>query len=213
LGRSGLAGISDNPRKENKEIVREFMERIEKIREYLRPYIVEQTQEKIRKAQLTEGKGLLFTVKNLLEQAWEVQKSDYGWKPAYLALLHLKAGLLAETDEFLILLANREFYLDESRKENYWNPDFWEKTTEEERKVRQELRKKFIQLNQYEISYAMHWVQYECRSIVGVYWKQHLQEILKLEEYRRICKEKPFVFLFGDYMGHLSISLKSEGEV
>lgn len=177
------------------------MDRTEKIREYLKPYIVDHIHEKIEEAVHMQDSGLLLSATALLHNALEQQEQHPQWKPSYIGLFHLMASLITESHEYELTIAGQQMYLDEFRITNCWRPSFLYQDEAEEKCVKKELEKQFIRLNSYEISYAKRFVFYEYRHLIGVYWKDHLDEIIKLEEFKTLKKATPFQFLFGDYMG------------
>lgn len=181
------------------------MDRIEKIRKYLTPYIVGRVREKIGEASKIQGDDLIPAVRSLLRCALDRQEKQPQWKPSQMGLFHLMSSLLTESYEYELLLADQQLYLDGFQVTGFWNPEFLYRNEQEETYVQKELNRRFIRLNSYEISYAKRFVFYEYRSIAGVYFKERLDEITGLEEFQLLKKEKPFQFLHGDYMGDMHI--------
>ena len=186
------------------------MDRTEKMREYLKPYIVERVYEKIEEAVHMRENCLLPPVTALLHNALERQEKQPQWRPSYVGLFHLMTSLITESHEYELTIADQQMYLDEYRVIDYWKPEFLYNDEQEERGVRKELEKQFIRLNGYEASYAKRFIFYEYRSIAGVYWKEYLDEIIRLKEFKNLRKASPFRFLFGDYMGETHAVLNYE---
>ena len=181
------------------------MVRIEKIQEYMQPYVVYRIKEKIREVENIHEESLVLAVRALLRQALDEQTVKPGWQPAYLGLLHLLTGMVTGSHEYNLLLADSQMYLDRGRITGCWCPPFLYQDNMEEENARNFLQKKFVRLNDYEISCAVGQVFYEYRKLIGVYWKKQLSKIVELEEFKRLTTEKPFLFLFGDFMGKVHI--------
>lgn len=186
------------------------MDRTGKIREYLKPYIVDRVHEKIEEAAHMRESCLFSSVTDLLRNALKQQEKYPQWEPSYMGLFHLMTSLITENHKYELTIANQQMYLDEFRVIGCWQPDFLYQDEVEEKCVRKELEKQFIRLNSYEVFYAKRSVFYEYRYIIGVYWKEHLDEIIKLEEFKTLKKATPFIFLFGDYMGEIHTILNYE---
>lgn len=186
------------------------MDRTEKIREYLKPYIVDCVREKIEEAIHMRENSLLPTTAILLQNALEKQEKQPQWKPSYMGLFHLMTSLITESHEYELIIADQQMYLDEFQVISYWHPEFLYQDVQTEKNVRKELEKQFVRLNNYELSYAKRFIFYEYRNVAGVYWKEHLDEIIKLKEFKNLKKTNPFLFLFGDYMGETHTTLNYE---
>lgn len=179
------------------------MDRIETIREYLKPYIVERVREKIKTTNSTPKNYLISSVADLIREAIEREEMQTQWKPSYMGLFHLMSSLITESYKFELIIADKQMYLDENQVISHWCPSFLYQDVQEEEYIRNKLQKQFVRLNSYEISYAKRFIFYEYRNIAGVYWRECLDEIIKLEEFRKMKKDIPFLFLFGDYMGEI----------
>lgn len=192
------------------------MDRMKEIRESLKPYIVNWAREKIEEAASNPEDSLTSAVMSVLKYALKRQRSVPLWKPAYLGLFHLMSSLITESYGYELMVADQQIYLDDSMVTGIWKPDFLHQNEEEEKLIKKVLEKQFVRLNSYEVSYAKRLVFYEYRSITGVYWKEHLDKITGLEEFKCLNKDKPFRFLFGDYMGEVHTVLDDKevaGEV
>lgn len=186
------------------------MERTEKIREYLKPYLVERVHQKVEETVHIRQSCMLPSVTVFLQEALEQQEKQPQWKPSYMGLFHLMTSLITESHDYEFIIADQQMYLDDFRVISYWRPDFLYQGEMEEVSVKRELEKRFIRLNSYEVTYAKRFVLYEYRNILGVYWKEHLDEIIKQEEFKKLKKVNPFLFLFGDYMGKTHTILNYE---
>lgn len=187
------------------------MDRTEQIREYLKPYIVKRVQRKIEETIQMKVSHLQSSVADLLGGALKRQEEQPQWKPSYMGMLHLSTSLLTESYEYELFIADKQMYLDESQVIRYWKPEFLYQDAQEEDGVRKELTKRFVRLTSYEVSYAKRFLFYEYRNIAGVYWKENLDKIIKLEGFINLKKTDQFLILFGDYMGKIHTVL-SYGE-
>lgn len=177
------------------------MDRIETIREYLSPYIVSRIHKKIEEAGRMRGDCLISFAAAAIHDALQREEQQPQWKPSYMGLFHLMTSLITGSHEYELIIADKRMHLDESQVVSYWRPEFLYQDKQEEEYIRKELGKHFVRLSSYEITYAKRFVFYEYRNIMGVYWKEHLAGIMKLEGFVEMRKDTPFRFLFGDYMG------------
>ena len=180
------------------------MDRLEQIRDYLQPYLVGRMFEKTEAAGMQKDRDrLLPQAADLLLAALKRQEAQPQWQPSYMSLFHLMTGLLTGSHEYELAVSDQQLYLDELRVARFWSPDFLYSDRQGKQNVGSALKEQFVRLNHCEISYAERFVFYSCRSIAGVYWKEHLGEITALREFKSLKKARPFRFLFGDYMGEM----------
>lgn len=179
---------------------------------YLRPYLVEHIHAKIDECKLVEEMTLLPKVKMLLEKALVVQSICPEWRPAYIGVFHLLTGLLTESHEFELIVADEQLYLDELKCVDEWAPEFIYNKEQELVNLIKQLQRKFSGLNDYETNYIRRWIFYEYRNLIGVYWKNQIDKILEFNGYKKLKKSDSFSFLFGDYMGTTHIILKDKKE-
>ncbi len=184
------------------------MDRLEAIRDYLKPYKTQRIRENIERIKIYSDEQLLVSVASLLSTAIEVQEQQE-WEPVCLCLLHLLSSIVTGSHVYQLLLANEQIYLDELQVTGEYEPEFLYK--EDKKALKRELQNKFISLSDYECSYAEHWLQYECRGLMEVYWSAQIEKITEMEEFKRLKKKRPVHFIYGDYMGSLKrVSLYEE---
>lgn len=188
------------------------MNRIESMKAYLAPYLVEQIYIKIRELRQVPYDNLVSATESLLIKALSKQEEQPEWKPSYMGMFHLMTGLVTGSHEFEIIMADSQLYLDESQVAGFWKPDGFYNDQQEEQYLKEKLQKKFVRINHYEILTMKHWFFYECRNLIEVYWKTGLDRIVTLDKFKGLQINAPFLFLFGDYMGEVHISLKYQKE-
>lgn len=120
------------------------MSRLEMIKEYLIPYIVERIQEKIEAADRIQKDSLIPSVAALMHRALVRQEKQPQWKPSYIGLFHLMASLITESYEYELMIADRQMYLDEYQVIGHWCPHFFYQDVREEEYV-----KKYLENNLY----------------------------------------------------------------
>lgn len=179
------------------------MDRTETIREYLKPYILKRIHEKTKTAEGVKNDSLIAAVTAALSDAVEMRSMQPAWKPVYMGLFHLMTSLVTESYEYELMITDEQLYLDEFQIVKTWCPDFLYHNVQEEKDIKKELGARFVRLNSYEIAYAKKHLFYEYRSIMEVYWKKQISEIIKLEEFQKLKPDIPVRFLFGDYMGEI----------
>ena len=188
------------------------MTRLETMMEYLKPYAVRKLEEHLKKQKKQSPDQLLLRVEEVLEKALETQRQFPEWKPETLCLFHLFSSLVTETYENEIMLADRQFYLDVHQVTGCWKPKIFAEDGMTERHLRRELEKKFVQITDYEVSYLKHWIFYECRGMLEVYWTILTEKIENTENFWKLKKGEDFVFLAGEYMGELKVCDHKEQE-
>lgn len=181
------------------------MNRLEAMREYLRPYAVRQLERKIAEIKDCSSEVFIKQMKNIFHRAGKVQKEYPQWRPEAVCLLHLMTGLVTGSYEYQILLSDKQLYLDKLQVTGYWRPEIFQEDSEDKEALKKHLSKRFIHLTDYEISYMKRWVFYECRMLPEVFWSLYVDEIRKTEEFCRLEKGERFLFLAGDYMGELKV--------
>ena len=186
------------------------MDRTQDMREYLKPYLVKQMQKKAIEVKKEKNDKLLLSIGTLLEKALKRQEIQNDWLPAYMGLFHFLTGLVTEDHEYEIMIADEQLYLDRSKESHIWYPDFIY-FDDGEKEIKKILQSRFYRLNDYEIMYMKRWLFYEYRNLIGVYWKEQINEVLKCNEFKSLNKHDTFSFLFGDYMGKTYIVLNYEG--
>lgn len=185
------------------------MDRLESIRAYLIPYKTTQVKNKIAKLKTHSEEAKLQHVHTLFQRAIEAQAQS-SWEPACLCLFHLLSSIVTGSHDYQLLLANEQMYLDKQQITMGWNAEFLYK--EERDALRKELQTGFVRLSDYEVSYAEHWLQYEYRKLLEVYWSEQIGKIEKFEEFIQLKKQKNFRFLYGEYMGTVKTVSLYEGE-
>lgn len=184
------------------------MDRTEQMREYLKPYLVKRLHRKISEMETVQKNVLQQVVGRLFQKALLCQKEDSAWKPSCIGLFHFLHGLLTDTHEYQFILADGQFYFDEKQQMEFWYPDFLYHCAEEDEELYKYLRAGFMRVNSYELSYLRHWIFYEYRKLIGVYWKNQIMDITLMEEFQMLNKSFPFDFLFGDYMGKVWLTFR-----
>ena len=185
-----------------------FMDRTEPMREYLKPYLAKRLHRKISEMEKVQKNMFRQTVGDLFQKALLYQRKDSAWKPSCMGLFHLLYGLLNDTPAYQIILADGQFYFDGRQQTEFWYPDFLYRRAEEEEELYKYLRGGFLRVNSYELSYLCHWVFFEYRKLIGVYWKNQVTDITLMEEFQMLNKSFPFDFLFGDYMGEILLTFR-----
>lgn len=184
------------------------MDRTEPMREYLKPYLAKRLHRKISEMEKIQKNMFRQTVGDLFQKALLYQSKDSAWKPSCIGLFHLLHGLLNDTPAYQIILADGQFYFDGMQQTEFWYPDFLYRRAEEEEELYKYLRGGFLRVNSYELSYLCHWVFFEYRKLIGVYWKNQVTDITLMEEFQMLNKSFPFDFLFGDYMGEILLTFR-----
>ena len=133
------------------------MDRIQALERSIRGYWDERTETK-RSFLLGHNKEMRTGFdKKLMEMIGEqVQKRGVGGqkKIASIYLVRPMTSLYTESYEMILGMADRDLYLDEDRSEAYWYPELAYKDIDGDmREVERILKKRFIRLEGYELSY------------------------------------------------------------
>lgn len=184
------------------------MDRTKQMRGYLKPYLVERMREKAAKMDTIQGDDLILIASRLLQEALVSQREGSSWRPSCMCLFHLLTGLETDTPTYQLLLTDQQVYLDDRQMTGLWHPQFLYDGTEEKGLLQKSLCTHFPRLNGYELSYMCHWIFYEYRKLIGVYWREQAAKLSVLEGFQELDKDIPFYFLFGDYMGETEITLQ-----
>ena len=185
------------------------MDRLEAIKNYLKPYKTQQMRKKIEGLKTCSDNQLLVSVNMLLQTALETQKQQ-DWEPVCLCLFHFLSSIVTGSHKYQVFLADEQIYLDTNQIACDYRADFLYQ--EDFGMLKKELQDKFTCISDYELSYSEHWLQYENRKLMEVFWKKQTEEIIKLETFKQLRKKTPFRFLFGDYMGTLKLVALCEEE-
>ncbi len=190
-----------------------LMDRTKQMRGYLRSYLAERMQEKVKMMDKVQADDLILLASGLLQKALICQREGSSWKPSCMCLLQLLSGLGTDIPTYQLLLTDQQVYLDDRQLIDLWHPRFLYDSTEERALLKKRLCTDFPRLNGYELAYMCHWVFYGYRKLMEVYWREQAAKLSVLEEFQELDKDIPFYFLFGDYMGELKITLQYGGEM
>lgn len=188
--------------------MRQYNRRKEQMVEALKPFMSElfsnscmELQKIFEKIGHQEWDRFEKVLKEVLAIGKRMQEEEDKGKIHYLIFSFLQYGSRNRRFEIRIDLLDQGFYLDERECSGYFHPEILQKKYIEDAAVlQQELSRRFIRLQKYEIQqievvYARHY-QYIC----GLMLKSMSEHIMELLSQSELSTSDDVVFLYGEYM-------------
>lgn len=195
------------------------MNRLRDLERYIEPYIIERIIEIIKKVKMKKEQiadpdqaSFIKTVKILIEKALNYQQIDQNWEVKYLSVFHLKSSLITKSYQYQICLTDELFYLDQKQIVADWIPEvIYDQLAEEQKLLVKYLMKKFVRLQEYEVTYLMQKLVEEYKKVIEVYLANIVSYMTASETYQSLQKKNPFLFLYGDYLGEIKMIASDRG--
>jgi len=185
------------------------MERLDELETYIRDYWEELIQRKkigIQKQEPQLTDELCKKLNVLIEQQLLKQAEDQERKIQYLFLCQMKSSYYTGSYEVMLGLCNTMIFLDEDKSYAYWYPKpIFETIEVDMATVTNQLRKKFIRLEHYELFYLK-------QQLLQDYWEILNQTYIKMGDRideiivkSSLVLNDSFFMLSGNYMDMLKI--------
>ncbi len=175
------------------------MDRFDKIRDHLiqfRAIWMEHKMETYKKQPdlLAQTEKLLLKLKNKQEQ-------EQGLDLCYLVLFHFRSSLWTNSYQYQICATDETLYLNPPLAVARWRPEaIYDDLGVLREGLKEELRKKFIRLQPFEIEFAIRSVMEDYQKLTEVCWKQVADEIIISETFQSLQKHSNWKILSGTYM-------------
>lgn len=189
------------------------VERTEKIRssgtELLRERLLqnlEQIESDYEKNHELIVQDFMISINDLFHKAVILQEKSKKNDIQYFCCSFLRSSLYTKSYEFRLDLYSKDFYQDTVETTTYWSMDFMFQYLELDREIFLEnIRTKVMFLQEHEERDFMTWYSTHYFILAKKFFADHVDLIRGMDEYMKVKKTDPLVFLYGGYMEKMSI--------